>query len=112
MKGTKKNIALAVAAMAFAVPTPALAQELSEDAYNSPDVEVLTDNPGDDNSNTNGNDSNSSRDAKPVTAAKSNSDGGSLPFTGLDLGLLGVAGAGLVALGFGMRRLTRSPDVA
>lgn len=33
-----------------------------------------------------------------------------LPFTGLDLGLIGVAGGSLLLLGMGMRRLTRAPD--
>ncbi len=36
-------------------------------------------------------------------------DGGSLPFTGLDLALLAGAGGLLGAAGFGMRRLTRAP---
>jgi S1-C subfamily serine protease len=35
------------------------------------------------------------------------SDGGSLPFTGLELGLVALAGFGLVTLGFMMRRTTR-----
>lgn len=34
---------------------------------------------------------------------------GSLPFTGLDLGLLVVGGAGLVLVGGYLRRLSRSP---
>jgi hypothetical protein len=38
--------------------------------------------------------------------------GGSLPFTGLDIGLLVAAGALLGAAGYGMRRLTRAPDPA
>jgi hypothetical protein len=31
-----------------------------------------------------------------------------LPFTGLDVGLVGAAGAMLLAAGFGIRRLSRS----
>jgi hypothetical protein len=42
----------------------------------------------------------------------SDSGGGTLPFTGLDVALLVGAGAALVAVGFGMRRLTRAPDAA
>jgi hypothetical protein len=34
---------------------------------------------------------------------------GSLPFTGLELGLVVLAGIGLVALGLAMRRTTRRP---
>jgi len=37
---------------------------------------------------------------------------GELPFTGLDLGLLGVAGASLLLMGAGMRRMTRSHNSA
>ena len=33
--------------------------------------------------------------------------GGTLPFTGLDLGLVGVAGAVLLAFGLGVRRVSR-----
>jgi hypothetical protein len=36
-------------------------------------------------------------------------EGSSLPFTGADLGVLGAAGAMLLALGFGLRRLTHRP---
>lgn len=35
-----------------------------------------------------------------------------LPFTGLDLGLLGLAGASLLVMGAGMRRMTRAHDSA
>ena len=34
---------------------------------------------------------------------------GSLPFTGFELGMVVLAGIGLVALGFAMRRTTRRP---
>jgi hypothetical protein len=39
-------------------------------------------------------------------------ESGSLPFTGLDIGLLAVAGAVLALAGLCMRRLTRSPGAA
>jgi hypothetical protein len=39
----------------------------------------------------------------PVTA------GGTLPFTGLDLGFIALAGVVLVFAGFGLHRLTRKP---
>jgi hypothetical protein len=39
-------------------------------------------------------------------------DGGSLPFTGLDVALLAAAGGLLAAAGLGMRRLTRAPGPA
>jgi hypothetical protein len=40
------------------------------------------------------------------------SDGGSLPFTGLDLALIVVVGGALLAVGLGTRRLLRQPDAA
>ena len=43
-------------------------------------------------------------------AAEEPSSSEELPFTGLDLGLLAVAGGSLLLLGFGMRRLTRGPN--
>jgi hypothetical protein len=36
--------------------------------------------------------------------------GDSLPFTGFEAGLVALAGAGLLALGFVMRRTSRSPS--
>lgn len=45
-------------------------------------------------------------EAGPVTT----DEGGSLPFTGLDMALLAAAGGLLAAAGLGMRRLTRAPD--
>jgi hypothetical protein len=44
---------------------------------------------------------------KPPPQAITQARGGSLPFTGLDLGLMVGAGAMLLALGLGMRRLSR-----
>lgn len=46
---------------------------------------------------------------KAVTQTKSS---GKLPFTGLDLVLVVAAGGILLALGFGMRRLSRTSGVA
>jgi hypothetical protein len=40
------------------------------------------------------------------------SGGSSLPFTGLDLALLALAGGALVVVGLGMRSLTRAPESA
>lgn len=47
-----------------------------------------------------------------VNGGSGGSSGGSLPFTGFDMALLAAAGGLLVAVGFGMRRLTRVPDSA
>ena len=40
------------------------------------------------------------------------SDSGSLPFTGLDVALIMAAGGVLLAMGFGIRRLSRVTEVA
>ena len=45
--------------------------------------------------------------SSPVNDAYGNT-GSSLPFSGLDLGLIAVGGIVLVALGFGLRRATRT----
>jgi hypothetical protein len=45
--------------------------------------------------------------AAPVQAAAD--EGGSLPFTGADLGVLAAAGGLLLGLGLGLRRLTHRP---
>jgi hypothetical protein len=47
-----------------------------------------------------------------TTPVSTSDDGGSLPFTGLDLALLAAAGGLLAAAGLGMRRLTRAPGPA
>ena len=44
--------------------------------------------------------------------AGTTSDGGSLPFTGLDLALIVAVGGALLAVGLGTRRLLRQPDAA
>jgi hypothetical protein len=44
--------------------------------------------------------------------AGTTSDGGSLPFTGLDLALIVAVGGVLLAVGLGTRRLLRQPDAA
>jgi hypothetical protein len=45
----------------------------------------------------------------PGTAASGDS---SLPFTGLDVGLMAAAAVGLMALGLGLRRLARAPQLS
>jgi hypothetical protein len=46
------------------------------------------------------------------STVKAQSQGGNLPFTGADLGVLAAAGGVLVGLGFGLRRLTHRPTQA
>ncbi len=42
-----------------------------------------------------------------ATASRTGDGGGSLPFSGLDLALLALAGAALLGVGAGMRRMSR-----
>jgi hypothetical protein len=48
----------------------------------------------------------------PFTPPTSPSSGGQLPFTGLDLGLIALAGVVLVLAGVGLHRATRKPPTA
>lgn len=45
----------------------------------------------------------------PTPVQATTNEGGSLPFTGADLGVLAVAGGLLLGLGLGLRRLTHRP---
>jgi hypothetical protein len=49
--------------------------------------------------------------AGDATLVSQGQAGSSLPFTGLDLGLVVLIGAGLVGLGFGLRRATHRTPV-
>ena len=44
-----------------------------------------------------------------IAKRDSGNSGGNLPFTGLDVALIMAAGGVLLAMGFGMRRLSRPP---
>jgi len=47
-----------------------------------------------------------------VNSPKEQASGDELPFTGLDVGLVGIAGAMLLGAGFGIRRLSRHSGTA
>ena len=100
-------IALAVAALALIVPTAALAQS-SNEGYGGPNnvVSGVGDNGG------SGPTDSGTAAAAPVSAPVETSDAAALPFTGADLGVLLAAGAILLALGLGLRRLTHRPSGA
>ncbi len=118
MRGITKKIALGSAVFALAVPASAIAQESVVGGYNESEVvdpgdPSTTGDPADPAaSGQSESGSNGSGGSYDGTSQSESGSGGSLPFTGLDVALLAVAGAGLVALGFGMRRLTRNPDAA
>ena len=93
---------LCIALLAFA--GPAFAASSAEDSYSEPagSVQQQLDPRGDDNhsvaSSTQHNDNSSG------TSGSSNS----LPFTGLDIALVVAAGGVLLAMGLGIRRLSRA----
>lgn len=107
----------------LAVAAPAIAQTPVQDAYNRDAqvaAEVVTggDGPGAvpagagnagaaDAGNTTGNAAATGN--VPVRAAASPLRGDELPFTGLDVGLVAAGGLMLLALGVGVRRVSREP---
>lgn len=98
--------ALAAIFLAFGVLTsPAFAQSPQLDGYSDEGGQIqdyVTSNPGDEPTDQG--------DVAPTTISSDDGDGGSsLPFTGLDLGLIALAGACLMLLGLALRRLTSSP---
>jgi len=117
----RKTMAIAASALlTLALLAPAaLAQSSSQDGYIQEGPSIL-DETGNDNGdvapgaeNGAGNDDEAAlvgdSGATPVDDTQEAS-ASQLPFTGADLGLVGLAGASLMLLGFGMRRLTRTPD--
>jgi hypothetical protein len=98
--------ALAVASVAvLLVPAAAMAQS-SDEGYGGPGNVISGLEQGSGGGGGNGSAPSSSQ---PV---KAQAQGGNLPFTGSDLGVLAAAGGLLVGLGFGLRRLTHRPSQA
>lgn len=102
LQGTKRIIALGVLALLLALPGQALAQSSTEDPYDDSSITVVG----------GGNPSDPGDPADPGDPGSSTSSASSLPFSGLDVGLLAAAGGALLLFGIGMRRLTRRPDPA
>ena len=84
--------------LSLAFTTAAFGQSSTEEGYNPEGPEVVNKVAEDDNSDS------------AVAPTTDSGDDDELPFTGLDLGLLGAAGGMLLVLGFGMRRLMRAPE--
>lgn len=109
MQITKKFLAASVSAALLVGAPSAFAQSSAQQGYSKPGgtVETQLENGG--GGNNPGNSSSTPvRTPERVTEAKSSS----LPFTGLDLVLVVGAGGILLALGLGMRRLSRSTGLA
>lgn len=102
------KLLVAALAVSMLVPAAATAQS-SNEGYGGPNnvVSDVGDSGGDGPAPT------SDTAATPAASAPVETDAGaSLPFTGADLGVLLAAGAMLLALGLGLRKLTHRPSDA
>lgn len=108
MRLSKKFLAGTISALMLLGAPTAMAASSAQTGYSKPGgiIQTEIDNGGGDHN--------------PGAVIENSSPGGvtethnsgSLPFTGLDVVLVAAAGGVLVALGLGMRRLTRSSGVA
>jgi hypothetical protein len=113
--GSMKRLAsfLAVVAVALAAASPAFAQSATRDAYGSSGTGVLgavSNGGGSNGGGSGGGVSPSTASSTPVATPQqvvAASSGSSLPFTGLDVGLLVAGGIVLVGVGIGLRRFAR-----
>lgn len=99
-----KRLALlmAVVALALVVAVPAYGQDAVGDTYGGKGGGIV----GTVDSGNSGGEG-PSAPAPQQTQVASTSDEGSLPFTGLDIGLLALGGVALVGVGVGLRRFAR-----
>jgi hypothetical protein len=108
MRGLNKFFAALVVGAFLALPAGAIAQS-SQGGYNQPGGVVqdqIETQPAQAESET-------TPPAATAPAPPAQSDqGGELPFTGFDLALVVAAGGVLLLLGFGIRRFTRTSEVA
>jgi hypothetical protein len=102
-KSILTKMLVAAVAVAMLVPTAAMAQS-SNEGYGGPNNVVS----GVGDSGGSGPTDSGTAAVTPVET----SDAAALPFTGADLGVLLAAGAILLALGLGLRRLTHRPSGA
>jgi hypothetical protein len=101
-------IATVLLALALAIATATVASAQTVEGYSNQGGDIQSQVEGGGGIAGTGTDTASGVAGTQTTA----SDGGSLPFTGLDLALIALAGGALVAVGVGMRRLTRAPESA
>ncbi|MEA2379212.1 MAG: hypothetical protein QOK00_3598 [Thermoleophilaceae bacterium] len=91
----KKLLAVVGATALLAFAAPAVYAQSGKEGYGGSNVVAGLEQGG------------GTQTAAPVQAAAD--EGGSLPFTGADLGVLAAAGGLLLGLGLGLRRLTHRP---
>jgi len=98
-----KRLALlmAVVALALAAAVPAYGQSAVSDAYGGKGGGVVG------TVGSGGGGGGTSTPAPQQTQVAASNAEGSLPFTGLDIGLLAIGGLALVGVGVGLRRFAR-----
>jgi hypothetical protein len=107
MRGFTKIFSLLLIGASLVLPAGAIAQS-AETGYAQPGGVVqdqIETQPAEDSGNT------PAAATEPAPEAASD-EGGSLPFTGLDVALVVGAGGVLLLLGFGIRRLTSASELA
>lgn len=121
MTRIKKIFAVAGATALLAVSAPAVYAQSGSEGYGGSNVVPGLEQGGDNNAGGGGEANTAPAESAPVEStpvaateaapvqAAAADEGGSLPFTGADLGVLLAAGGILLALGFGLRRLTYRP---
>lgn len=105
MTQIKKILAVASIATMLIGPATAFGAQSSDESYGGPANVISGLEQGGGGGGVGGGDD----ESPPV---KTQAQGGNLPFTGADLGVLAAAGGLLVGFGFGLRRLTHRPSQA
>ena len=110
MTRMSKTILMFAVALMLVLPSAALAQNPGVEGYRGSDgtVQGIVEGGGNGSGGGNGAEG-AGAGTDPSTSQQSTgsgSKGGSLPFTGADLGVLAFAGGLLLLMGFGLRRMT------
>jgi hypothetical protein len=113
MTRIKKILAVAGATALLAVSAPAVYAASGSDGYSGGNVVAGLEKGGKTPAETKATQAAGTTPVAQTTPVKAVAadEGGTLPFTGADLGVLAAAGGILLALGFGLRRLTHRPSV-
>lgn len=112
MKLTKTITVAASGAALLVGASPAAAQLPAINAYSAPSANIQTQvGPANQTRIPTSNAAPTTAKTVPVAQTTPKATGSQLPFTGLDVGLTVAAGAVLLALGFGIRRLVRPSNV-
>ena len=112
MRISKKFIAGALSAALLVGAPVASAQTSAQQGYATPGGIVETQIENGPPDNPPGVTTETRATAADTNAVTQTEDSGSLPFTGLDIGLIVAAGGILLALGLGMRRVGRASGIA